>query len=83
MDIILMVIIQMTLGHLQFLSGSGGYSGIDTFVNPDLNRQQVKDVIKQNMEKSMWPMVSIIHQDLVKKYGYGKIDAEKAVKKAT
>jgi subtilisin family serine protease len=62
--------------------GVAGVIALMLSVNPDLTIQQVKDIIKETSEKIDIPNGKYDVQNHSKYYGYGKVDAEKAVKKS-
>ncbi|MBL7740229.1 MAG: S8 family serine peptidase [Chitinophagaceae bacterium] len=62
--------------------GAAGTAALILSANPDLTWQQVRDILKETSEKIDTASGQYNAQGHSKKYGYGKIDAEKAVKKA-
>jgi subtilisin family serine protease len=62
--------------------GAAGTIALMLSVNPDLTMQQVKDIIRETAEKIDIANGQYDVQGHSKYYGYGKIDAEGAVKKA-
>lgn len=62
--------------------GVAGTVALILSANPELTWQQVKDIIKETSEKIDTANGQYDTQGHSKYYGYGKVDAEKAVKKA-
>lgn len=62
--------------------GAAGTIALMLSVNPELTVQEVKNIIKETAEKIDIPNGKYDAQGHSKYYGYGKIDAENAVKKA-
>jgi len=62
--------------------GVAGVAALILSANPDLTWQQVKQVIKETCEKIDVAGGQYASNNHSKFYGYGKVDAEKAVKKA-
>lgn len=62
--------------------GVAGTVALILSANPELTWQQVKDIIKETSEKIDTANGQYDAQGHSKYYGYGKVDAEKAVKKA-
>ena len=62
--------------------GAAGIAALLLSVNPDLHWQQVRDVIKDSCEKIDTVNGQYDAQGHSRFYGYGRIDAEKAVRKA-
>ena len=62
--------------------GAAGTAALILSANPDLTWQQVRDVIRDTCEKIDTAGGQYNASGRSKKYGYGKIDAEKAVKLA-
>ena len=62
--------------------GAAGTAALILAANPDLNFREVKNILKETCEKIDAAGGQYNGQGHSKKYGYGKVDAEKAVKKA-
>ena len=62
--------------------GAAGTAALMLSVNPDLTWQQVREIIKETCEKIDTANGQYDARGHSKWYGYGKIDAEKAVKRA-
>jgi subtilisin family serine protease len=62
--------------------GAAGTAALILSANPGLTWQQVRDIIKETCEKIDTANGQYSALGHSKKYGYGKIDAEKAVRKA-
>ena len=62
--------------------GAAGTAALILSANPDLNWQEVRDIIKDTCEKIDVAGGQYNTLGHSKKYGYGKVDADKAVQKA-
>jgi subtilisin family serine protease len=62
--------------------GAAGTAALILAANPELNFQEVKNILKETCEKIDAPGGQYNTSGHSKKYGYGKVDAEKAVQKA-